>query len=284
MCNFKHIALSIPLMILPAATQAGVVIELETLDIGSDSRTTTKTSVDGKFVRAQVRETGGGKRNTGTMSEMIYHPATSDRGPEMLIVDHGDKSYRVMDEQTFEKLGGMMSGQTSAANSAMAEAMKKLTPEQRAMMLQHLQRQGGIPGGVAGPAAKPDISATGRSDEVAGIPCRIWEKREEGVKSAEFCVAAAGKFPYGSQVMPAFLDMSAFMKRMFESIPAARRVAENSMTLFKDLGGFPVRTRSFRNGRLESETTFKGAQKRDIDPREFKAPVDYQEKDMLPRR
>ncbi|MEN3974177.1 hypothetical protein [Emcibacter sp. SYSU 3D8] len=277
----RQLVLLLPLAAFPAAAHAGVVIDMETRDVASGSTTTAQMSVDGKFVRTQVRENGRGGQKSGGMSEMIYHPAAAGRGPEMIIISHDEKAYRVMDEQTFKRLGSMMSGQAGAANSAMAEAMKRLTPEQRAAVMQRMP-PGAMPGAPA-PSTR-EIRATGRTDKVDGIACKIWEKWEAGAKTAEYCAAGASAFPYGTRVMPAFLDMSAFMKRMFESMPAASRAADDSMALLKEIDGVPVRTRTFDNGALESESTFKGAREQALEASFFQPPAGYKKLDVMSGR
>ena len=77
--------------------------------------------VDGRNLKSEPGASG--KRSQMTM---IYR---GDRR-EMVVLDHGKKSYFVMDQQTMKK----MAGQMSQAMRQMQEGLKNVPTEQRAMV------------------------------------------------------------------------------------------------------------------------------------------------------
>ena len=116
------LALIFAVMFLTAQLFAGVVYEVETKDHeGSSSETDTMTvSVEGKNL---MMNTSKNADNT-----MIYHGEKR----EMVVVDHENSTYMVIDKATIEQMGKKMQETVDQSMSQVNEALKNLPPDKRA--------------------------------------------------------------------------------------------------------------------------------------------------------
>lgn len=259
----KQAALALPLVAVPLAAQAGVVLEMEYRDLADKTSTTSQTFVEGKYIKMKTVKASG-----AADADMIYRPGGGGRTAEMLMIDHGEKSYAVMDEASMKRMGSMMD-----------EALKSVPPEQRAMVMEMMKQQGQVPGAPQEP--KRELRATGRSDTVAGIGCKVWEALENGVKTQEICAAGSSAFPGGVEAMPAFIDLSRFMQKMLASMPSIGAAMDQSLADYEKLNGFPLRVRDYEGGKVTSEVLFKSSKTQTLAPSFFQAPAGYKKQDMF---
>jgi hypothetical protein len=282
----RSLTLVLPLVAVPAAANAGVVMEMEVRDASTQETTTSRTYVENRYIKSEVRTKNAGKygRAINEDGDMIYNPPGAPAGERMIMVNHGEKSYQVVDQAMIDKLSGMMGGAGGGGMNAMiANAMKDLPPEDRARAMAAMQQYGG--GGMPGMPRQPkrDVRRTGGSDTVNGIPCTIWEQTEDGVRSGELCVAKTSAIKHGDEIMPAFRSMTDFMSKLFDSMPMMRDVADSSLAVYDKIDGVPVRMRDYSNGKLQSETIFKGASVQSMSKDFFGPPAGYKRTEMMPQ-
>jgi hypothetical protein len=84
--------------------------------------------------------------------------------------------------------------------------------------------------------------------------------------------------------------MAEFFREMMDAFSSAAGPAGGFVSQFGDsafevmgeLEGFPVVTREFDGGELESEATLRSARRQTIDPDAFEPPSGYKRQQMLP--
>ncbi|MBI1179442.1 MAG: DUF4412 domain-containing protein [Alphaproteobacteria bacterium] len=284
----RQLSLALPLAAAPLAAHAGVVLEMQVHDLSTQETTTARTYVQGQYVKTESRTASAGKygRPVHQDTDMIYQPPGAPDGERMLIVNNDEKSYQVMDEATMRRLGSMMGGAAGGGNmnAMMADAMKNLSPEDRARAMAAMKQYGGGMPQTAPRQPQRDLHRSGGTDTVNGIPCTLWEETENGATSAELCVAKPGAIKHGDEIMPAFKSMTAFMRKLFDNMPSMQRMADSTMAMYDKIDGVPVRIRNYDNGKLQTETVFSDATTQDLPKKFFGPPDGYARKDMIPSR
>ena len=256
---------------------AGVVFEIETKDHDSSPPRTESIAmlVDGRNLKSEPGASG--KRSQMTM---IYR---GDRR-EMVVLDHGKKSYFVMDQQMMKK----MAGQMSQAMRQMQEALKNVPAEQRVMVEKMMKQR--MP--AMQPPQRPTIVVRKTADraELHGYPCVKYEVLREGRKIKELWVTDWANVEGGSEVVDVFRDMATFFSEMLESFSGgagpglAQTVGDSVFQHMNELDGFPVVTRDYGDdGSLESESALHSAKQRAVDAAEFEPPVGYKRQQMMGR-
>ena len=256
---------------------AGGVFEIETKDHDSSPPRTESIAmlVDGRNLKSEPGASG--KRSQMTM---IYR---GDRR-EMVVLDHGKKSYFVMDQQMMKK----MAGQMSQAMRQMQESLKNVPAEQRAMVEKMMKQR--MP--AMQPPQRPTIVVRKTADraELHGYPCVKYEVLREGRKIKELWVTDWANVEGGSEVVDVFRDMATFFSEMLESFSGgagpglARTVGDSVFQHMNELDGFPVVTRDYGDdGSLESESALHSAKQRAVDAAEFEPPVGYKRQQMMGR-
>jgi hypothetical protein len=254
------------------ATQAfaGVVYEVETTDYSNSAERVNgaEMAVEGQSLKMGVAD-GDGDSNT----EMIFR---GDRR-EMIVVDHDDRSYFVMDEATLKELAAKLNEVTAMMEQAMANV-----PESQRAMVEKMMK-GRMPEQPA-PRETTELRTTGDSDTIGGYPCVRYELWRGGIRVSELWVTDWSNIDGGPETKEAFQEMSEFFKEMLDSIPqfAGGEVADAAFEHMKEMNGFPVVTREFGDdGSLERMVRLKSATRQTIDPAVFEPPAGYKRKDML---
>jgi len=265
-------ALSVP---LPAAAPAnpGVVMEIEVKDLTSGGTPEVMTArIEGTNARMQV--VSGGQ---GVPGEVIFR---GDRS-EMLMIDHGQKSYVVMDEATIERLAG----QLGDAMKQMEAALANVPPEQRAMVEQ-MMRGRGMGAAAAAPRPAPELRRTSERAEHSGFSTVKYEVLVEGRKTREFWVTDWNNIDGFQEAQPAFEAMAAMMKRLLDVLAQSplgnlADMDTGGYEYMTELGGFPVLTREFGStGELETETTLRSIRRESIPASEFQPPEGYRQQQI----
>ena len=266
------------IVLLSAALAAGpalggVVYEIEVKDHDqSPPRSeSTQAAVEGRNLKMSIAPGSSGGRG-----DMIFR---GDRR-EMVVVDHEDKSFHVIDEETMQQIAG----QVNQAMSQMQEALKNVPEEQRAMvekmMKQRMPAQTQIP-----ERPTSELRKTGERGDKAGYPCVKYDVLLDGRKIRELWVTDWDNIEGGRDVVGAFEEMADFFTELLESIPDFGQgvpSADSAFEHLKEIGGFPVVTREYDDdGSLENESTLRSAQRRSLDPTEFEPPAGYKRRSML---
>ncbi|MFQ5527638.1 MAG: DUF4412 domain-containing protein [Thermoanaerobaculia bacterium] len=258
------------LMAVPVS--AGVVYEIEVTDHEQSppKSESIEAAVDGRNLKMGIAS--GGR---GAQGEMIFH---GDRR-EMVVVDHEDRSYHVMDEEAIGKIAGQVSG----AMAQMQEALKNVPEDRRAMVEQMMkqrmpQRQAERP--------KSELKKTGEKGTKNGYPCVKYEVYRDGRKIREMWVTDWGNVEGGEDVVDVFEDMAEFFREMLDSIPDFGQGGASGDPVFehmKEIAGFPVVTEEFdENGDLTGTSGLRSARRRTLDPAAFEPPSGYKRRTMFP--
>jgi len=213
----------------------------------------------------------------GQNSEMIYR---GDRD-EMVIVDHGQKTFMVMDEAAIQKIGGL----ANEAMKQMEEALKNVPEDRRAMVEQMMkERLGDV--GATSKAPTVEVRKTTERATRKGYPCEKFEVHQGGRKVRDLWVTDWKNIEGAAEARGAFEDMADFFQQLTASLPkggmfSGASSGSNIMTEMKDLNGFPVEGTEFsEDGSVESEFSLKSSQRRTLDPDEFEPPAGYKRQSM----
>lgn len=260
--------------LLASPMAAGVVFEVETKDHDASPPRVDETtmSAEGKNLAMDIAPSREGKLG----GKVIFR---GDRR-EMVVVDHDDKSYMVMDQASMEEMAKMVGN----IDAQMEEALRNVPEEQRAavekMMKQRMPQQ---------PPAQPQtkVDKTGETGTHAGYPCVKYEILRDGRIVRELWVTDWDNIEGGSEASGAFLAMADFMSEMLESISSATGgfgggLNDSFVAEMKEIDGFPVVTRGLGGkGELENESTLRSSSRRTLDPAEFEPPAGYKRRSML---
>ena len=260
-------------LFLATRASAGVVLEIETQDHRLDESGSVLTLVDGKNLKMTI--TSG---NDQEKSEMIFRGERR----EMVVVDHDDKSYMVIDEAMIDSIGEQLSGY----EAQMREALKDVPPEQRAMVEQMMK--GRMPPSEKAPTrSKVELRNTGERDTKNGYPSVKYEATTNGRKTQEFWVTDWDNVDGGDDAVEAFQAMAGFFKRMYDSMPSFgvdEDADANPFEHMQEMDGFPVLTYEYASdGSIAGESALRSSTQRTVDPAEFEPPAAYKRREMMPR-
>ena len=254
---------------LLSTASAGVVYEIKSVRYGSGEPVEEfiNASVDGDNLKMVMGGTADGNAD-----EMIFRGSV----PEMIMVDHKEKRYYVMDESTIREIGNQMSD----IERQMQEALKDVPPEQRPMIEQMMKSR--MPKGMQGPS-KPtfQLNRTPEKGTRNGYPCVKYELLREGTLMQEMWVTDWSNIEGGADVRDAFLGMSEFFQSLRDAMPDFVRDDDNMFQNMKDMDGFPVVSLDYSpDGTLEGESKLVSAARQSIDTAAFGPPDGYVREEM----
>jgi hypothetical protein len=191
----------------------------------------------------------------------------------LYIIDDAEKSYIVFDKATMQAVAQKL----SAAMDKMKEQMAKLPPEQRAQMEQAL----GPAMGMQGKPRTVDVAATGKSDSVNGRACKVWDVTRDGQLDEQLCVAPYSALPGKENFQQMFASFSKIFEEMAKSVPMLSGMMANEFSAMTKVGGFPVRSRTYENGKLAGEETLVKEWREEAIPASmFDIPAGYKQKQL----
>lgn len=253
------------LLSIAVTAQAGVALEMVTRDMaGTESERSQIYAQDG-YLRL---DSDGGPYASDV--SLIFD------GTSFLVMDHGEKTYIVMDEAMLMEISDKM----NAAIAQMEAQLAQLPPEQRAMAEQMMKSQMGGMMGDQEPAPPPRVEKTGES-EWQGRSCTQFDVFEGDVKTQEICAAPLDKVNGSAEMMETYQGMARFVKKLSESLPGPLGSSFNDHPgMVADLiGGFPVRSVEYSVGEAVREVTMESITEQALDGSMFKAPADYRRED-----
>ena len=252
----KRIALGLTGCFAMQIATAGVYVELVEHDIRTDS-----TSL---LQKMYVQGGSGRFVDDGGRSSLI-------KGDTMYIIDDSDKSYIVFDKATMEQLAVKI----KAMREQMKEQLAKLPPEQRAQMEQLMG------GGEEGAAYTIDAVDTGKSDNVEGRACKVWDIKRNGELDDQYCVVAFAQLPGKENFQAVFASFAKVFEEMAQSVPMLSGVMTNEFGALSKVNGYPMRIRQYEKGKLDSiEQIVKVWREETIPASMFEIPADYKRKTM----
>lgn len=272
-----------------APTVAGVVFQVETT-YHSDSPgvESSEMSVEKPNLKMEISPRRGESDGGDQKDVAIWN---GDRR-QMVVVDHRDKSYIVIDGEAAERLGGQMQGQMQQAMKELEKRMEGLDPKQREMMEKMLKGKMGAPGAAQGAPKAPqsEFRKSGERATKNGYPCVRYDVLRGGEKVQELWVTDWSNVKGGADVVDTFKEMADFWQELLDSFSDMMGGAGGFMTtdrssidIFSQIDGFPVVTRDFEGGELESETVLESVTERDLDPDAFEPPKGYRLRTMGPQ-
>ncbi|MBT8136798.1 MAG: DUF4412 domain-containing protein [Gammaproteobacteria bacterium] len=254
---------------------AGVVFEVETTWHSGPDRgpETSEMSVEGSNLKMEIPpgDSGAGK------DVAIWR---GDRR-EMVFVDHRDKAYMVIDSSSAKDVRNQIGSQMQQAMKEVEKHMEGLDPKQREMMQEMLKGKM-PPGAASGMPTRPttEFRRTGERAKKAGYPCVRYDVLRDGEKIQELWVTDWDNVEGGEDAKDVFKDMNAFFEELGDSFGGAG-FGDGQFDTFEEVNGFPVVTRDFDDGSLESETTLRSARRQTLDPDAFEPPSGYKRRTML---
>ena len=264
--------LTFVLVLASPTALAGVVMDMITKDGSGRQIEASKIYAQSEMVR--VDNIGG---SSDEQMSMIF------RGEEMLMLNHKDKSYTVMDEAMLEE----MNSQMSAAMQQMEAQLAQVPPAQRAMVEKMMkgQMQGMMPMQSAAPPPPPRVEV-GESSAWKSYPCVKYSVYSGGEKSEEICAASLDSIEGSEEAIRGFRKMAGFVKKMTKSLPGQFGVgmAENPMNMMEQIDGFPVHTVHFEKGAVTQEMSLESVTEQTLDESMFAAPADYKKQDLFQGR
>ncbi len=222
-------------------------------------------------VHTMLIQNGMMRTNSSSTSAIIL------KGSTIIIIDDKRKQYREMTKEDLKK----MAAGAAEAMAKMQEQMKKMTPEQRAMMEKMMGNK--IPGGIGSPD-KPDVwesKSLGTSATVEGRKCQNWNLIRNGAHYEELCVVPYKTLPGKEDFQKVFKEMSEAFGDLAKSVPGADQSAQARMAI----NGYAVRTRQYTSdGKFRpNETILTKWVEESIPASMFEAPAGYV-KAELPKR
>lgn len=251
------------LLFLSSFAHAGVVMDMVTKDASGQETDRSKIQAQAEMIR--MDQVGG---NDAT--SMIF------RGHELLYVNHGDKSYIVMDEAMLEKVSTKM----SEATKQMEAQLARMSPDERAMMERMMK--GRMPPGMAGqksaPRQAPRVESMG-SSKWQSYKCQQYAIYKGAEKTQEVCAADLDDVDGAEEAIETFRNMAAYMTKMTESLPMRSADGMNPGELMDQIDGFPVHTIDYKNGVVTGETSLDSVTEQDLGKDLFDAPEGYVRED-----
>ena len=248
------------LLLAGASAHAGTVLETINRDLTNKTESVAKTfAQDGR-----MRVESGGPQDT----VMIFRDDT------IYTLDPKQKTYLAMDRAMMQKLAA----QLNPALKMLQEQMKNMSPEQRAQ----IERMTGtkLPGSTKEPVQ--EIRKTTRTGKVAGYSCTYAEVLHDGMLQHEVCVVPAAELKGSKELYDVSVKVGALVKDMMASIdaPWMQQMVDRQMENFSGLGGLPVLTRTFDEGKPLHETTMKSISTESVPAALFELPADYKPREL----
>jgi hypothetical protein len=282
----KRTILTLAVLGAVAPALAGTVYTVETKFLNRNpAETSTGTmSVEGGNLRMEIADAGNGHngeiifRHWGDPHENLDGKHGKGSGREMVMVNHDDKSYFVMDEATMQQ----MAAQMSQAMAAMDQALAAVPESQRKKMEEMMKSRMPMP---AAPREPSKLKKTGDTETINGYPCVRYEVWRAGSKERELWVTDWSNVDGSAEIADVFRDMAAFMTELLDSLPdigGMKGLADDSFAHLEEMNGFPVVTRELADdGSVEFETTLTSSQKADLSAADFEPPPSYKRQDLM---
>lgn len=260
------------MVLLSAPIVADVEIRSTTTDHSADParRDQGATLVSDGNLRTQLEIQQGDSKRLNTT---IYRGDSKD----FLVVDHRGKTFTQFDEAGIEELKAQLGYSMLQLDQKLAD----MPLEQRKLFQQSLQAS----------APKPTrVIATEDIAEKSGFTCKRVEVRAGDELVREVWVASWDQIPEGDAVRNAMEGLETFfmdLNQAFESITSSALggakvfdLGDNPVQDLSRLGGLPIVTRNFQQGKLVTETVVEKITPRSLEKSDFAAPPNYQRRSV----
>jgi hypothetical protein len=241
---------ALALLFAARAALAGTELTVETRRAGAPPEAKPQQSlieVEGRKLHADA---GDGRHG------LVY------RGEEgvLQVFDHRDKSVFTLDRATARSMARRVDGARDALRSL---------PEPQRRAAERLLGAEEAPAQVA-------LRATGRSDRVNGIACRLLEALRNGARLAEVCEGPRGAAGVSPEALAPLRELAAFAAEVGDLLP--RSLAGeglDALVLVEQVQGVPLRVRAWPKDAPATESRLVRAVPKRFAPERFQAPPGY---------
>lgn len=192
----------------------------------------------------------------------------------LYVLDPKDKTYRVLDKATVER----MSNKLAEARKKMDAQLAAMPPERRAMVEKMMGKAGTGP--AAATARKRDVQSTVRTETVAGRKCSVWEVHVDGAKDQELCVVPPASIPGGDEMIGTLREVGELFKSFTQNFGGRRDKSSSAWSDLEKVGGLPILSRDFDNGKATSETRLSAARAEAVPGSAFEVPAGYKQQEI----
>ncbi len=277
------------LSMVPTVASAGVLFEMRTYEydtgetetsIGFAHQGQVKLGLRQETVRDDRNRYQGSSRrvviNEG--NEVIFRPGRGNRLDELILIDHNNRSYQVINENNvpnrrrddyddnrrsdYDDRGqiDVFSLFAEALQNAARDGDETREPTYRGTNRWQNNR-------------RVDIRQTRRTEQSWFGTCVIWERYRRGNKTHEVCAVDPLRVELGSAILSETQPMAEFFQDVVARIGREMRGMVFGLA---GVNGFPVITRTYdRNGQLISEREFIRAREARLHRRNFLPPKGY---------
>lgn len=255
----------VALAFLCGMANAAAVLKTKVRDLSSNRESLATIYAENGKLRV---ETGGPQDNYAVFT-----------GDAMNAVNPQERSYVLIDRASIKELAATV----NPALKQLQERLAAMPPEQRAQVEKML---GGQVPGMGGQPVKEEIRKTGKSGKVAGYDCSYSEVLHDAVKVTEVCVAPFTALKGGQELYDASVKVSALMDDILKELdaPWLREMASRQLQNFSKLGGVPVLTRVFNDGKAVRESMLDSAATQSVPASTFQVPAGFTRKELMPQR
>lgn len=262
----KKLALSMLALFLTYNAYADVMFEMQQKELNPESVGQIKGKVKDNNLRMDFYENG-----TELEGSMVFR---GDKN-EVVIINHDNKTYIIMDEATMKSIAA----QIGQAMSQMEAAMKDMPPDQREKMKEMMKQK--MPGLGGGEYVEPVLKKAGEG-KVNGVSCAKYDVYKGDERIRQHCVADWNSIEGGQEMMAVMLRMADFMDQMAKSFSKAGSLVgdqvqfeKNVFNQLRQLNGFPIETIEYSDGKEEAESTFQSSKKTTVDAADMEPPAGY---------
>jgi hypothetical protein len=243
-------ACALALLLAARAALAGTEITVETRRAGAPPEAKPQQSLIAVEGRRLHADAGDGRHG------LVY------RGEEgvLQVFDHRDRSVFTLDRATARSMARGVDGARDAVRGL---------PEPQRRAVERLL-------GAEEAPAKLALRATGRSDRVNGIACRLLEALRNGVRLAEVCEGPRGAAGVSAEALAPLRELAAFAAEVGELLPKSLAgEGLDALVLVEQVQGVPLRVRAWPKGAPASESRIVRAVAKRFGPERFEPPPGY---------
>ena len=114
-----------------------------------------------------------------------------------------------------------------------------------------------------------------------GAACRLWDIKRKGELDDQWCVVPYSALPGKEDFSAVFASFAKVFEEMAKSVPMLSGMMSNEFGAQAKVNGFPVRSRSYENGKLgDDEQLMRVWREEAIPASMFSVPAGYKQKQM----
>jgi hypothetical protein len=246
----RRAGFALALLLAGRAALAGTEITVETRRAGAAPDAKPQQSLVAVEGRKLHADAGDGRH------ALVY------RGEQgvLEVFDHRDKSVFTLDRATARSLSQRVDG---------ARDVVQGLPEPQRRAVERLL-------GAEEPPAKVALRATGRSDRVNGIACRLLDALRNGVRLAEVCEGPRGAAGVSPEALAPLRELAAFAAEVGDLLPKSMAgEGLDALVLVEQVQGVPLRVRAWPKDAPATESRIVRAVPKHFGPERFQAPPGY---------